>query len=235
MNDLWQYLQTVTRPIVLYGTGDGGDKIMAELTRLGISVAGVFASDGFVRKRMFHEMPVISYAEAVRTFGDDMLILLVFGSSLPPMLERFFTLAAKHEMYAPDVPVAGGDIFNAAFYEAHRDEMETVRALLADEESKGVFDGVIHYRLTGKLSYLAEHLTNADTVMRTVLHPDRYHIAMDLGAYNGDTALSLMDYAPKLETIIALEPDEKKLYQALLKYRIIGKGGGTLRCGLAST
>jgi FkbM family methyltransferase len=209
MTDLWQYLKTVDRPIVFYGTGDGGDKIKAELDRLGIPVAGVFASDGFVRKREYHGMPVLSYANAVKTFGEDMIVLLVFGSSLPPMLERFFSLAARHEMYVPDVPVAGGEIFNAAFYEAHKGEIEAARALLADEESRGVFDAVIQYRLTGKPAYLAQHLTDEATVMETVLHPDRYRVTLDLGAYNGDTALSLMEYAPSLQTVIALEPDEK--------------------------
>ena len=223
MCDLWQYLKQTHRPIVFYGTGDGGDKIKAELDRLGIPVAGVFASDGFVRKRTYHGMPVISYAEAVETYGEDMIILLVFGSSLPPMLERFFALSARHEMYAPDVPVAGGEIFNAAFYEAHRGEIEAARALLCDDESRGVFDAVINYRLTGKLDYLAEHLTDEGTVMETVLHPDRYRVTLDLGAYNGDTALSLMGYAPHLETVIALEPDEKNFTKLCLNTAKSGK------------
>ncbi len=223
MRDLWQYLKQTDRPIVFYGTGDGGDKIKAELDRLGIPVAGVFASDGFVRKRTYHDMPVVSYAEAVKTYGEDMIILLVFGSSLPPMLERFFTLAGKHEMYAPDVPVAGGEIFNAAFYDAHKGEIDAARALLADEESRGVFDAVIQYRLTGRLTPLAEHLVDEETVMATVLHPDRYRITMDLGAYNGDTALALMDYAPRLETVIALEPDEKNFTKLCLNTAKTGK------------
>jgi len=223
MCDLWQYLKSTDRPIVFYGTGDGGDKIKAELDRLGIPVAGVFASDGFVRKRTYHDMPVLSYAEAVKTFGEDMIILLVFGSSLPHMLERFFALSARHELYAPDVPVAGGEIFNAAFYEAHKGEIEAARALLCDDESRGVFDAVIEYRLTGQLRYLAEYLTDEETVMETVLHPDRYRVTLDLGAYNGDTALSLMGYAPNLETVIALEPDEKNFTKLCLNTAKTGK------------
>jgi len=223
MNDLWQYLKQTDRPIVFYGTGDGGDKIKAELDRLGIPVAGVFASDGFVRKRTYHRMPVVSYAEAVKTYGEDMIILLVFGSSLPPMLERFFALSARHEMYAPDVPVAGGEIFNAAFYEAHKEEIKAARALLCDEESRNVFDAVVQYRLTGQLRYLAEHLTDEETVMETVLHPDRYRVTLDLGAYNGDTALSLMGYAPHLETVITLEPDEKNFAKLCLNTAKTGK------------
>ena len=50
--DLWNYLKNQTkagRPVVLYGTGDGADKIMAVLEERGIPVSGIFASPGFVR------------------------------------------------------------------------------------------------------------------------------------------------------------------------------------------
>lgn len=223
MSDLWQYLGKTDRPIVFYGTGDGGDKIKAELDRLGIPVAGVFASDGFVRKRTYHGMPVTSYAEAVKTFGEEMIILLVFGSSIPSVMERFFALSVSHELYAPDVPVAGGEIFNESFYEAHREEIAAARAILCDEESRGVFDAVIDYRLTGKLTHLAKHLSDEETVMRTVLNPHRYRVTLDLGAYNGDTALALLDYAPNLETVIALEPDEKNFTKLCLNTAKAGK------------
>ncbi len=223
MTDLWQYLKTVNRPIVLYGTGDGGDKILAELTRLGIPVAGVFASDGFVRSRTYHGMPVTSYAEAVKTHGEEMIVLVVFGSSLPVVMERFFALAGRHETYAPDVPVAGGPIFNAAFYEAHREELAAARALMSDEASRELFDAMVDFRLTGRLFDLAEHLTDEDTVMRELLHPESYRVTLDLGAYNGDTALSLLERAPLLETVIALEPDERNFAKLCLSTTGTGK------------
>ena len=84
----------------------------------------------------------------------------------------------------------------------------------------------MQYRLTGQLRYLAEHLTDEETVMETVLHPDRYRVTLDLGAYNGDTALSLMGYAPHLETVIALEPDEKNFAKLCLNTAKTGKVAG---------
>ena len=46
--DLWEYLANERRPVALYGTGDGADKIIAVLERYGLSdlIAAVFASDG---------------------------------------------------------------------------------------------------------------------------------------------------------------------------------------------
>ena len=42
---LWQYLKNAGRPVVLYGTGDGADKVLARLAAEGITVSAVFASD----------------------------------------------------------------------------------------------------------------------------------------------------------------------------------------------
>ena len=44
---VWRRLQEETRPIALYGMGDGADKILAQFDRLGIRASAVFASDEF--------------------------------------------------------------------------------------------------------------------------------------------------------------------------------------------
>ena len=62
--DLWERLENESRDILLYGMGNGADKILAVLSRRGIPVAGIFASDGFVRGHSFHGMPVRSFSWA---------------------------------------------------------------------------------------------------------------------------------------------------------------------------
>ena len=62
--DLWTYLKTQkNRPVVLYGTGDGADKIIKVLDKNGIKVSGIFASPGFVRDRKFHDIQVESFED----------------------------------------------------------------------------------------------------------------------------------------------------------------------------
>ena len=70
MKDIWNYLKNAQKPIVLYGTGDGADKIISVCDKKGIKVSGVFASDLFVRKREFCGMPVTSFDGARSAFGD---------------------------------------------------------------------------------------------------------------------------------------------------------------------
>ena len=87
--DLWEYLSEVRRPIALYGTGDGADKIIAVLEQYGLKdlIASVFASDGFVRDRMFRGFKVMSYDECCKAlFHEDFIVLVCFGSSRPEVL-----------------------------------------------------------------------------------------------------------------------------------------------------
>ena len=53
MTDIWTKLKTEKKPILLYGTGNGADKILDECEKTGIKISGVFASSGFVRERYF--------------------------------------------------------------------------------------------------------------------------------------------------------------------------------------
>ncbi len=220
---MWQYLRSADRPIVMYGTGNGADKIFSVLDDLGIGVQDIFASDGFVRNRTFHGKKVISYSDAVKKYGNDMIILLAFGSDLPEMINRFYALAGRHELYAPDVPVVGNELFDGRFYETHKDRIDAARELLADEESRAVYDAVIRYRLSGRIEYLAEHITDLETVMAGLLHPASYLYTLDLGAYTGDTASALINYAPNIKKVIAIEPDSKNFAKLSLSAAFSGK------------
>ena len=68
--DLWGYLASAGRPVVLYGTGNGADKILDQLILRNIPVSGVFASSGFVRDRSFRGFPVETYDALKERFPD---------------------------------------------------------------------------------------------------------------------------------------------------------------------
>jgi hypothetical protein len=61
--DLWQYLSESEKHIVMYGMGNGADKILKVCEAKGIEVCDFFASDGFVRGHSFHGKKVLSYAK----------------------------------------------------------------------------------------------------------------------------------------------------------------------------
>ncbi len=216
--DLWEYLKHTSKHIVMYGMGNGADKILAVADAKGITVEDFFASDGFVRGHSFHGKRVLSYSEAKQKYGaESMIVLLSFASSLPDVMQNILRIADECELYAPDVPVFGDNLFDAAFYAAHKTDFDRARALLADRESVRVFDCIISYKLTGDLKYLMQAENAPDESFAGILPSRTFRTALDLGAYNGDSARALASYAPNLQTLYAVEPDARN-YRKLCAY-----------------
>ncbi|MCI8331481.1 MAG: FkbM family methyltransferase [Clostridiales bacterium] len=207
MNDLWQYLARTSKPIVLYGMGDGADKILAVLARFGIEAADFFASDGFVRGQFFHGKRVLSYSEILQKY-DDFIVLLSFASSRPEVIRQILAIDRERELYAPDVPVFGGGLFDSRFYAEHKSQLQSVSSRLADERSKEVLEQVIEYKLTGRLAPLFLSECDEEETYR-ILRPLQYRVIYDLGAYTGDTAKTMLARCPNLDALYALEPDRR--------------------------
>ena len=208
-NDLWQYLSRTDKTIVMYGMGNGADKILAVCQKYNIEIADFFASDGFVRGHFFHGKRVLSFSEIKEKYKkENLIILLSFGSSLPDVLSIFKNINAEYELYAPDVPVCGENVFTIDFFEENRDKIIKARELLADGISKHIYDNVILYKLTGKLDYLF----NAECDRKDsfdLIDAKNIKSFADLGAYRGDTLAEMLEYAPALEYAYALEPDAR--------------------------
>ena len=207
--DIWTYLKNTNKPILIYGMGNGADKIIGYFEKYGIEYKDVFASDGFVRGHLYRGKKVISYSEACQKYGTDFIIVLSFGSRLPDVMNIMYELDKKHEFFAPDVPVCQGELFTEDFFDAHESELSEARELLSDERSKEVFDNIIRYKLTGKLRYLKLTEDSEDKVNKEILRCDTYETYADLGAYNGDTVRSYLNYFPNLKTVYAFEPDQR--------------------------
>ena len=209
-NTLWEYLKTAGQPVVLYGTGDGADKVLARLAETGVPVSGIFASDGFVRGQQFHGFTVRTYSELL-ALREKVIVLIAFASELPDVLERFYKLASVHETYAPHVPVfSGEETVTAAWIKKYERELQTVYERLADAVSRETFASVLNYKLSGRLSYLQACTTNRTEDLRTIFSFGGEETYLDLGAYNGDTVQEFLQLTRgRYKKIVALEPDPK--------------------------
>lgn len=209
-NTLWEYLKTAGKPVVLYGTGDGADKVLARLAETGVPVSGIFASDEFVRGQKFHGFTVRTYSELL-ALREKVIVLIAFASELPDVLERFYKLASVHETYAPHVPVfSGEETVTAVWIKKYERELQTVYERLADAVSRETFASVLNYKLSGKLSYLQACTTNRAEDLRTIFSFGGEETYLDLGAYNGDTVQEFLQLTRgRYKKIVALEPDPK--------------------------
>lgn len=209
--DLWDHLKETDKKIVLYGMGNGADKILSVCKARGIPVCGIFASDGFARGNLFHGMPVETWSRIRTLYGaENVIVLLSFGTSRPEVLENIRRIEAESELYAPDVPVFGEGLFDRAYCLAHEAELQQAEQLLSDEESRGVLRNVIRYRLTGCPSFLYAAESDPERNLREIVCADRLRVAVDLGAYHGETVRELIDAgAGHLQTVYAWEPDSR--------------------------
>lgn len=208
--DLWQYLAETSKKIVMYGMGNGADKILRVCEERGIEVCDFFASDGFVRGHSFHGKRVLSYSEAKEKYGaDNMIVLLSFASALPDVIENILRIDVECELYAPDVPVFGDTLFDMDFYLSNKEKLNNVFDMLEDDESRRIFENTVAYKLTGKTGYLEAAVSSKEEVYRDLLCAGDIESCVDLGAYNGDTVRELAEYAPKLERVFAFEPDRR--------------------------
>ena len=208
--DLWSYLSQSRKHIVMYGMGNGADKILSVCERYGIEVEDFFASDGFVRGHSFHGKTVLSYSDIKAKYGaENIIVLLSFATSLPDVLENIYKIADECELYAPDVPVFGNTLFTKEFFTENLEKFVETESLLSDNESVRIFKEIIAYKLSGDISHL--RLCESDPVeaLENILHAENFEVYADLGAYNGDTIRSLLPHSPRLKTVHALEPDAR--------------------------
>ncbi len=205
--ELWKYLKNTDKPIVLYGMGNGADKIIKVLESFGIEFKGVFASDGFVRNKLFHGFKISTYAELKEKFGQ-MIVLLCFGSSIPDVIDNVKKIAVEQELYAPEVPVIGDGLFTEEYYKSNKTEFDFVYSRLADETSKKTFENIVKYKISGKIDYLLNCEVDPDEPYNTFLKLEN-ETFLDLGAYNGDTALDFANHCSNYLQIFAVEPDIK--------------------------
>ncbi len=204
-DDLWSHLKGTDKPILIYGMGNGADKILSVLQDRCIEISDFFASDGFVRGHSFHGKRVLSYSEAKEKYGN-FIVLLAFGSSLDEVICNIKRIASEQELYAPDVPVCESELFDRDFYNRNYKEIVRAYSLLSDQASKEIFSAVINFKLTGDIRYLTESI--CDDGMELYDFPS-YKICVDAGAYRGESSEQMLSMCQSIEKIYALEPDGK--------------------------
>lgn len=206
---IWDNLKTTKKPIILYGMGNGADKIIDWCDANKVTVSGIFATDEFVRYQSFRGLTVCKYSDIIAQFGTNILIVIAFASERAEVLTRFKELSTLHETVAPHLPLfKEEDLVSFSWLEKYQDQLETVYNSLADEQSKKVFAAILNYKLSGKLTYLFDCETNRVEDLKSIFAWTDHENYLDLGAYNGDTLQEVLQFS-KHAKLIAVEPDRR--------------------------
>lgn len=206
--DLWTYLQSTNKKIVLYGMGDGADKIINVCNQKGITVSGVFASDGFASGKLFRGHKVITYSETKQNLND-FIVLVSFATQRQEVLNNIYKISTEKETYCPDVPVFGSGLFDSEFVKNNEQKIRLIHSILCDEQSKNTYLCLILAKLTGNIEYLKACQTDVSEAYYNIIQPSNNAHYVDIGAYNGDTIKEYLSFASGASTITAFEPDAK--------------------------
>ena len=215
-SDMWDELSRETRPIVVYGMGNGADKLIERFSKYGIEIADFFASDGFVRGHSFHGKRVKSFSEIMEEYSD-FVIVLSFASNRNEVLDMLEEIDSSYDMLVPDMPVCDtSEYFDKDFYNENYREISRAYNTLSDDFSRSLFASIVWFKLTGRMKYIM-NFTSEKSEIYDLLSPEKNEIILDLGAYNGDTVREAKEYFVNLKTAYALEPDRRN-FKKLLKY-----------------
>lgn len=220
---VWEHLAETDKPIVMYGMGDGAEKILSVFERYGIKPAEFMASDEFVRGHYFKGYKVKKLSEIEEQY-DDFIVVICFGTAIPEVLERIAEISERHEVVAPDVPVIGGGLFDGDYISDNECDIMILRHLFADDTSRDVFDKLMKYRITGNISVLRSCETPKSEAFE-LLKIGTNEVFVDLGAYNGDTIEEFLQLTDKrFEKIYAMEPDRRNYSKMRRRHYALGSG-----------
>lgn len=205
--DIWTKLKRESKPILLYGMGDGAEKILSVLDSYGIQISGIFVSDDFLRDKVFHGHKLLSFSQAEKLFGS-FIALVAFGTQRAEVLDNITKVSVKQTLYVPDVPVVGCNLFTTDFARINAEKIKWVYDKLETDWDKYVYESIIRFKLTGKKEYLFRSVGEKVNVYNG-LELNRDAVCVDCGAFTGDTVAELLSYNVGCKAIYAIEPDEK--------------------------
>ena len=214
-NDVWENMRSCGKPLVLYGMGNGADAILDRMAAENLQAAAVFASDEFVRGQNFRGFTVEHYASIKERLGD-FAVVIAFASELPEVLARFKTLADKHVVFAPHLPLyTGSEAVDKAWLSKYAERLQAVYERLADEQSRRVFANVLNYKLSGKPQYLWECETERFDDLKQLFAFTEAESYLDLGAYDGDTVREFLSLTGGHYTKITAVEADRRNYRKL--------------------
>ncbi len=209
LTSVWQRLKDDGKPVVLYGMGDGADKVLNAFDKFGIKASAVMASDEFVRGQSFHGFEVKKLSQIEEEYGD-FNIALCFASQLEDVMNHIKAVAKRHTVLVPSVPAFGSTLFDERFIAENINAIKSAYSLFEDELSKKVYKNILKFYYTGELYLLDEITTDKDEAFKSLLQLGDSEVYVDLGAYNGDTIDEFLHYCKgSYRKIVAFEPNSK--------------------------
>ena len=218
MKSFWKEIKNEKRPVVIYGTGDAAEKLFNMLKKRGIRTMAFSSSSTFLRDRSFLSYKVLSLERVEEIFGDDIVLLLAFGSHDKAVIDHIVSLSREYDLFMPDLLRDEED--EAVTDETLRKESKRIEwaySLLSDSFSRDVFSSTLEYRMTGRIEPLLK-VGREEEENWDLLELKKEDIFLDGGAYNGDTVSLFIQKSGGYNEIYAFEPSSLSFRRLNEKY-----------------
>lgn len=205
-----EYLKNTDLPTVMYGTGNGAEKLYNELKKYGIVIDDFFASDGFKKGKIFCGKEVLHFEDITKKY-EKFNIVLGFATEIPELINFIKDLKNQVDgrLLMPEVPVFGDGFVTEDFLKEKQADIDLLFSYLADEQSKKVLNGLIDFKTSGDIDTLFRIETPKQEIYENIFHFSDDEIFIDAGAYDGDTIKEFLENVNSYKKIIAFEPAEK--------------------------
>ena len=205
--DIYEYLLRTGKPVVIYGMGNGADKVFDVFKAKGIDISAVFASDDFVRGQVFRGFKVKRFLEIQSEF-DDFTMVPAFATCIPDVMQRIESLDEKYDLRFPELPVIGKEPMDRLWFLKNERDIIAAGKLFYDDFSRKVYEGLLNFRFSGKLKYIREITTKREEAF-SLMNMTKNEVYADFGAYDGDTIRELADITGGYKSVLAVEPDRR--------------------------
>lgn len=218
MRNFWKEIEKEKRPVVIHGTGDAAERLFYLLKEKGVRTMAFTSSSSFLRNRSFLGYKVLSIERVKEIYGEDIVILLGFGSHDKKVMEEIESLNRETELYMPDLMLSEkGECVEEDVLKRDKDRIEWAYSLLSDSMSRKVFSKTMEYRVTGRIEPLMEVNTPEEDNW-DLLGIKRGDSFLDGGAYNGDTISLFIKKSGDYSYIYGFEPSSRSFGKLKEKY-----------------
>lgn len=225
-NALAQTLQSTNRPLVLFGAGHLGQKILSNLRANGLEPLAFADNNPAKWQTTLQGLPVLAPVAAAQAYGAEALFVVTISSPGHSYLKSaaqlrelgchyvtsFLPLLWKYDAalphYAFDLPhrlLAAAPAIRAAY------------ALLADDLSRDIFVANLTLRLHANFERLPAPTLTDQYFPQALFAFAPTEIMIDGGAYDGDTLKEIIQRELTFKQIHCFEPDPLN-YQKLTAY-----------------
>ncbi len=220
--------QTINKcnPLVVYGLGATGQRIVDRLIELGVKIAYIIDKNKYGND--YKNIPIVSLAQAEQQVNNNSNCLIALNNHYIDLREiyksvqacqfnQIFTLQQIQQI-AKDIEIAHGYWLDLDFnYDVHTNDIEAFKALLTDSKSLEIANQIIRFRTLGQIEdYPAPSLDDEYAPFDIPRYKNPLAV-IDCGAYDGIAIEKLIHAGYEVNRFAAFEPDQQNFANLINK------------------